>query len=593
MKVKTKIFLSFGFMFLIILLLGVIGSYYVNKLGNDAAEILKENHRTLEYMQNIDNSLDKIERSYFEDSLFDPSAYSRQIIENLELQKQNVTETGERELTKELEEEINFLFNEIDTSSSQQIFTRIFNINEITERIYDINNDKILFRNQQVAQTSSEIYLYMLIISSCAFILGLFITVGFPNYIIGPIKKLTKAIKEVSYGNYDVEVVVKRNDEFRYLASSFNVMALKLKEFEKSNYSQILFEKKRLDSIINQLSEAIVGLDDGKRVIFANKRALSLLGMAEREVKGKYAPDIAVNNNLMQELIGEVMTWAGDENYKIEKPLKITEGKKEKLFSKEIVNVLSSPTGKDKKQLIGHVIFLQDITDFARRDQAKTHFMATLSHELKTPVAAIEMGTDLLLNTQTGALNDEQQEWLKVVVANNERIRRIINEILDLSQIESGSIDIFQDKIEVNDIIEPAIEGVTPFLTKKRINVEKEIELGKEKVFADPQKIVWVINNFLTNAIRYSSQGSSILIKSVSETYHVKISVIDTGKGISSEEKSQLFEPFSKKKREESGGTGLGLSISKEFVEAMGGTIGVTSKKGEGAEFWIRLKKVY
>ncbi len=580
-------------MFLIILLLGGVGSFYVNKLGEDAAKILKENHRTLGYIQKIDNALDGIEESLLTDTVFNFSSYKQQLTENLELQRQNVTETGERELTRELEKGIDSLFKSIDTRKRQQIFTGIFAIKKMTERIYDINDDKIIFRNEEVAKTSQEVYVYMVVISLCASILGFFITIAAPNYTTGPIPKLAKAIRDVSLGKYNVRLDMKRNDEFGDLATSFNIMALKLQEFEKSNYSQILFEKKRLDSIINQLYEAIIGLDDGKNIIFANKRALALLNLSEEEVKGKYAPDVAVNNPLMHELIGEVMTWAGGDHYKIEKPLKITEGKEEKLFTKEVVNVISSPTGQDRKTLIGHVIFLQDITDFANKDQAKTKFMATLSHELKTPVAAIEMGVNLLSNNQIGNLNEEQNEWVKVINENNDRIRRIINEILDLSQIESGSIEIYQEKIEVKDILDPAIEGVIPFAENKGIRIEKDLVLENEKVFADPRKIVWVLNNFLTNAIRYSAEDSTIVVRERAENSYIVISVIDTGKGISSDEKAGLFKPFSRRKRENTGGTGLGLSISKEFVEAMGGTIGVTSNEGEGAEFWIKLKKVY
>lgn len=593
MKVKTKIFLSFGFMFLIILLLGVVGSYYVNKLGDDAAEILKENHRTLSYMQNLDNALDGIEKSFLTDTVFNYSSQVQQIRENLELQKENVTETGERQLTQELEGGINLLLREIGNKEPGQLLAEIFAVKEITGRIYDINNDKILFRNAEVARVAEEVYFYMITISICASILGFFITIAIPAYTTRPIRSFYKAIKDISHGKYDVRLRVKREDEFGQLANSFNIMALKLQEFEKSNYSQILYEKKRLDSIINQLSEAILGLDDSKKIIFANKKALSLLGLSKEDIRDKYAPDIAVHNPLMQELISEVMIWAGEDHYKIEKPLKITEGKEDKLFSKEIVNVINSPTGENRKMLIGHVILLHDITDFAEKDQAKTRFMATLSHELKTPVAAIEMGADLLCNSKTGDLNEEQKEWVKVINDNNDRIRRIINEILDLSQIESGSIEVYKEKVEVKEIVNPALEGITPFAENKRIKIETDIELEKEKVFADPKKIGWVINNFLTNALRYSAEESTIIVRARSQDSHIIISVIDSGKGIDSKEKALLFKPFSKRKRENTGGTGLGLAISKEFVEAMGGTIGVNSKEGEGAEFWVRLRKVY
>lgn len=587
MKIKNKILVSFGFLFLMLLTLGIVGSYYVNQLGKDAAEILKENNRTLIYMQHIDNNLDMLLQDILLESDSLNQSYINNIEENLELQKANITEVGEKPFTGQLEDSFSKLLVALNRDA-ENIPEHIFEVKNITNQIYEINQEKILARNEKVTRTAEEVYLYITSISFSAIVIGFFFTIGMPRYLVKPIRKFNEAIQEISYGHYETRVDISQQDEFGQLASSFNMMSAKLEEFENSSYSKILFEKKRLDSIINQLNEAILGLDENKKVIFANQRMLSLLGLTEKQVSGKYAPDIAVNNNLMHTLLGPVM-MSGGKYETDDAPLKITEGKSEKLFSKEYRDVIISPTAQERKILIGHVILLHDVTNFAVKDKAKTHFIATLSHELKTPVAAIEMGTDLLNDQRTGALNDEQKDWLHTIDNNNQRIKRIINEILELAQIESGVINIKKEKPSLNVLLQTSVNGVSPFLKKKDLSIAIHNDLGEAKLIADEQKLTWILNNFLTNAIRYAPKKSTIHLSAHKTGEMVRISVKDSGKGLTSRQKEHLFTPFYQHKNNTSESTGLGLVISKEFVEAMGGSIGVISAEGSGAEFWIKL----
>lgn len=587
MKIKNKILVSFGFLFLMLLTLGIVGSYYVNQLGKDAAEILKENNRTLIYMQHIDNNLDMLLQDILTESDSLNQNYINNIEENLELQKANITEVGEKPFTGQLEDSFSKLLVALNRDA-KNIPEYIFEVKKITGQIYEINQEKILARNEEVTRTAEEVYLYITSISFSAIVIGFFFTIGMPRYLVKPIRKFNEAIQEISYGHYETRVDILQQDEFGQLASSFNMMSAKLEEFENSSYSKILFEKKRLDSIINQLNEAILGLDENKKVIFANQRMLSLLGLTEKQVSGKYAPDISVNNSLMHTLLGPVMMGGGKYEHD-DTPLKITEGKSEKLFSKEYRDVIISPTAQERKILIGHVILLHDVTNFAVKDKAKTHFIATLSHELKTPVAAIEMGTDLLNDQRTGALNHEQKDWLHTIDNNNQRIKRIINEILELAQIESGVINIKKEKPSIEGLLQTSVNGVSPFLKKKELSITIDNDLGEAKLIADEQKLTWILNNFLTNAIRYAPKKSTIHLNARKTGEMVRISVKDSGKGLTSRQKEHLFTPFYQHKNNTSESTGLGLVISKEFVEAMGGSIGVISAEGSGAEFWVKL----
>lgn len=587
MKFKTKLLLSFGFLFIIILLLGLVGSFYVKKLGNEASTILKDNNRTLQYMQRINTEIDAVEKILVFDQPDRVDGHLSELDTQLRFQKANITETGEAAFTQKLESNIKGFAETLGSDQKRESLEYIFQIREITDQIYGINQEKILESNRRVKNISDRVFVSMVTIAFATLVIGLFFTFGMPGYLTRSIRIFDKAIDKVSRGIYDVDIPAGRKDEFGHLAASFNLMALKLREFEQSNYAKILFEKNRLDTIINQLSEAVVGLDQNKNILFVNRRALALLGLTQKEVHEKYAPDIAIHNELMQNLIRELMLGG-----QAQSPVKVTEGRSEKLFSKDIIDIVTTPTGEgERKVLIGHVIILTDITAFADKDKAKTRFMATLSHELKTPVAAIDMGVGLLQNEKAGTLNDEQREWVETIMQNNDRIKRTINEILDLSKIESGSIDVLSSRTKVGYLIDSAVMGIQPFIKEKGLTVQSLSAIDKQEVLVDPQKTIWILNNFLTNAIRYSPEGEGIKVNAEVEDYFVKISVTDRGKGVSLAQKKTIFKPYSRLKNDSSEGTGLGLAISKEFVEAMGGSIGLLSREDQGATFWIKLKK--
>ena len=158
-------------------------------------------------------------------------------------------------------------------------------------------------------------------------------------------------------------------------------------------------------------------------------------------------------------------------------------------------------------------------------------------------------------------------------------------------KIESGSIEVINEKTSVEQLISKAVLGVIPFAVDKQIDIKTNLPDPGASVMADPQKAIWVLNNFLTNAIRYSPSGDVIEVSALENEVDFTIAVRDNGKGIAPELKDRLFQPYARSKDDKTEGAGLGLAISKEFIEAMGGSIGVRSEAGQGVEFWIKLRK--
>lgn len=596
MKIKHKVTLALFILFLLILGLGGVGSYYIKLLSVNSSQIIKDNYRTLQYLYNIDNSLDILQYELAVNEQAEPEQKKKaveQLRKNVELQNNNITERGERDLSAELTRNTDQLIAAIEANNRLKCFEFIHSMEQNLNQLYHMNEDALLNRNQQTQATADKAVLYMLTISICVLVVALIVLFTFPRFVAKPINQLSDSIKQVAKGNYQIQISLSRKDEFGDIARSFNKMVAKLKDYEESSYMSLLEERNRLDAVINQMSEGIIGLNASKEILFANKRVLKLLNLKEDQLIGKYAPDVAVNNDLLQALLRGLMIPIPEWEERKFKPVTITEDKKEKLFAKDIVDIIQKTIGEDREYLSGHVILLTDVTEFSEREKAKTAFMSTLSHELKTPVAAIEMGTQLLRNHKLGSLSEEQEEWLKTIDENNQRIKQSINQILDLSKIERGLIEINKSSINPELIIDQAINAVGPFTKEKKLSINTEIDRPLPNVLVDSHKIAWVLNNILINAIRYTPSSKSILVKGMKVNSHrVRISVKDEGPGISRENQKLIFERFKRATGDRTEGLGLGLAISKEFIEAMDGHIGVSSQQGQGAEFWVELRAV-
>ena len=234
---------------------------------------------------------------------------------------------------------------------------------------------------------------------------------------------------------------------------------------------------------------------------------------------------------------------------------------------------------------------LKNITEFHKLDVAKTTFISIISHELKTPISAILMSQQLLDDKRIGPLNPEQEELSKNIKENSERLLTITGELLNMTQVESG-------KLQLKPIITKPIELIDYAIKANRVQAEKfniniEIDYPQEKIdklYVDSEKIAWVLTNLLSNAIRYSLENGRVVIGARQpDTRHVEIFVRDSGKGIDPRYHESIFERYFRVPGTKVQGSGLGLSISRDFVEAHGGKLVVDSELGKGSCFTITL----
>jgi PAS domain S-box-containing protein len=575
MKIKTKLNLGVGLLFLLIIILTLVSAFYVFLIKKDTQNILKANYNTLEYSRNMLHSLDEIRTN---------EGNAIAIFEtNLNKQNKNITEVGEDDATRNLQKSFALLKqNKNSEAVKSQIRLDIF-------EIMKLNMNAIKQKSDIANRTAETANMWIAITGTLCFLIAFNLLVNLPNNIANPIKELTASIKEIANKNYSERVHFMNHNEFGDLAKSFNTMAKKLEEYHNSNLYKLSFEKKRLETLINNMHDPIIGLDNQGIILFVNDEALKIIGMKLEDVLGEIATTLALKNDLMKSLIIKNLESDTYTTGHKSLPMKIFADGKESYFEKENVNITIKPTGEDQTIDIGDVIILRNITPFKELDFAKTNFIATISHELKTPISSIKFSLQLLEKEQTGQLSEEQKHLIESIKDDSERLLKITGELLELSQVETGNIQLNIEKSDPYQIIHYATEAVKMQAEQKQIELHIETDDNLPMVKADSEKTSWVLINFLTNAIRYSSEKSVITVKLKSDSHHVLFTVVDTGKGIDNRYRSKVFDKYFQIPGSQKTGTGLGLAISKEFIEAQGGTIGVESELGLGSTFYFKL----
>ncbi|MCS4165933.1 MULTISPECIES: ATP-binding protein [Sphingobacterium] len=572
MKLKAKLTFGVGFLFFMILLLAIVSGYYVYRLKKDTNNILVDNYNTLHYSRNMLLALEDLHTNGKSIALFE---------HNLRLQKRNVTEPGERAVTERVDHHFLSLTKQLkDSTIAADLHKDIF-------QLMYLNMQAIENKNNIANATAEKAILAISIVGAICFMIAFVLLVNLPLAIAGPIVQLTDSIKQIAAGNYKRRLHFKRKDEFGEVAQSFNTMAQKLEEYTESKLGKILQHKKRIEALIDNMHDAVIGIDEEKRVLFANEPACLLSGLKHAEFEGQKLAEIASSNDLIRKLLDRINALNQQSEHL--GLVQIFAYGKDNYFELEVIDINVIPTGEESSQFIGQFILLRNVTSFKERDVAKTNFIGTVSHELKTPIASIRMGIQLLENKRIGELNEEQKDLLEGIADDTERLLKITGELLDIAQVESGTIQMKLNPATIGPIIDYALLANRSMLDQKKIQLQVELEEELPMVFIDNEKTAWVLTNLLSNAIRYSDEGGAICLAVKRMGARVLLRVEDQGQGIPVQYLAKIFDRYFRVPGGTKEGTGLGLSISKEFIESMGGEIDVQSVFGTGSTFFVYL----
>ncbi|MBK7371211.1 MAG: HAMP domain-containing protein [Saprospiraceae bacterium] len=573
MKIKTKLYLGVGLLFLLIFILNIVATYYINALKSDTENIIAANYKSLQYSRNMLSALQQKNR-------YDLKKFEASLIK----QENNITEMGEAEITNELRDN----YEELKTNISDTLF--LISIHNNLFQIMDMNMHAIERKSDKAKRTADEAVLWIAMTGTLCFLIAFILLVNLPSNIANPIRELTESIKQIAANNYAERVHFESHSEYGQLATSFNTMAVKLEEYNKSNLAKIMMEKKRIETLINNMHDPVIGLDNDLMIIFANEEAINISGLKRSEFIGKSAQELGIKNDLIRTLVQDLFNEENENLYK-KRPIKIYAGNKESYFEKETLHISITPTGEKAQKLVGHVIFLRNVTAYKELDFAKTNFIATVSHEFKTPISSIKMSLQLMEKDQIGPLNDEQKNLLASIKEDADRLLNITGELLNMTQVESGNIQLSILPSDPKEILFYAINATRNVAEQKKIKLDIDCPEQISEVMVDSEKTAWVLINLISNAIRYSYEHATVFLSIRQTSHHIQIAIKDTGRGIAPQYKDKIFDRYFRVPGTEKEGTGLGLAISKEFIEAQGGQIMVDSELGVGSTFILTLLK--
>lgn len=575
MDIKTKLGLGVGLLFILLMVSIAVGVRFISALADDTKNILEANYHTLEYTRQMLMALDA--------NINEPS--NRALFEtNLRDQLNNITEPGEKELTDQLVRNFENLKKDPDGS------IHFVEIRKDLTAIMRLNMVAIERKSALAEKTAGKAKTIMVTVGTICFIISFFLLMNLPSSIAKPIQQLNESIKEISAKNYGHRLHLPSHNEFGELAESFNKMAQKLDGYNHSNLSKLMMEKKRIDTLINNMHDPVIGLDEQMKIIFINHEALKITGIRAEESLGRSVKEMAKQNDLIRTLIQDLPAGESSTTFNDSKPIKIYADGKESYFNKEIISIDQVPAGETKPQHIGDVILLKNITAFKELDVAKTNFIATVSHELKTPISSLMMSLQLLENEKTGQINEAQKQLIESVKEDSNRLLKITGELLNFTQLDTGNIQLSIKPSDPQKILDYALEAVKTQADQKELKITVQASPQLPPVKADAEKTAWVIVNLLTNAIRYSPEKSEIKLGiNKTENSGLKFSIQDFGNGIEEKYLNKIFDRYFQVPGSHKSGTGLGLAISKEFIEAQGGKIWAESSYGSGSTFYFTL----
>lgn len=428
-------------------------------------------------------------------------------------------------------------------------------------------------------QEISNIAVIFVTATLLAIAIAIVVSVLIAHSITQPIGEMQEQALRIARGDYSHKVEINAKDELGQLAESFNQLAERIEETQEAMEA----ERNRLDSVLTHMTDGVVATDRRGKVITINEMALSLLSLKQEDAIGQ-----------------SILTlFQLDEEYSLRSLLENT---KEMLiewpspvphFQDLILRVDFSMIRRESGFISGLVAVLHDVTEQEKTEQERRDFVSNVSHELRTPLTSMRSYLEAL---EDGAWKDPEiaPHFLQVTLEETDRMIRMINDLLNLSKMDSGNAQMQMELVNFNNLVNFVLDRFDMMVTSQDKDYQIKREFTKRDLWLeiDTDRLIQVIDNIMNNAIKYSPDGGTITVRLIETHNHIILSITDEGMGIPRKDLNKIFDRFyrvDKARARQQGGTGLGLAISREVLKAHGGSIWVESRENQGSTFYVSL----
>ena len=608
MTLRSKLLLAQAPLALALLLIGILAVSTIGEMGGHSQSILKDNYQSVLATQRMKEAIERMDSA----ALFKltgeaakGAAMARKnralFEESLKIQEGNITERGEDAATGNLRASWNAYKTQYDrflgandAGAAREFYYAtlypIFNsVKDSADAVLTINQDAMWHKSEQVKRIARDLSTFMIGSTLAAAILGLLLSISLTSRALRPLSVLSQAVRRLGEGDLAARAQVKGLDEIAHLAGEFNVMADHLAQYRRSSLGELFEAQQTTQAAIDSLPDPVVIFGLEGDVINVNLAAEQLLGVILspliRDPLGPIDP-------ALKELLGRVRAYVlqGKGPYQprgFDEAVRVEASDSPRYFLAR-----ANPLYGEMEGILGVTVILQDVTRLRRFDELKNDLVATVAHEFRTPLTSLHMAIHLCLDQTVGDMNEKQQDLLYAARQDCERLQSMVDDLLDLSRIQSGRVEMKRQPVAIRSLIESAVSLHRAAADQHDLSLTAdEASLPDGEVPADPERIHLVLSNLIGNAIRHTAAGGKIELRARATDERVRFEVSDSGEGIAPEFHSRVFDKFFRVPGSASGGVGLGLSISREIIEAHGGEIGVESHPGQGSTFWFTLPR--
>jgi two-component system, NtrC family, sensor histidine kinase KinB len=595
---RTKILLAQAPLAAGLVLVGLAALSTVGTLGRSSQRILEDNFRSVLAAQRMKDAADRIQgaavlrlagSSGVEET--QSAASIRAFEAELPLQEGNITESGEADATRRLraawsEYLASFLsFRQIAEEGQlhrryaaelQPSFERL---QDAADRILEINQAAMQHKSDQARATAQRNRSLLIAATICALAFCLLASISLTRRVLEPLKRLSAAVRRIGEGDLDARARMEGEDEIAKVGRELDAMADKLQAYRNSSLGELLQAQQALQAAIDSLPDPILVFAVDGQLLNANESA-------QRDLQiGTGAQPLARVDPVLQSAIEKVRAHVISS-----KGPYVPAGLEEALPVRDRrLLPRATPLHSERGGVAGATIVLQDVTRLVRFDELKNDLVATVAHEFRTPLTSLRMAILMLLEGTVGPVSEKQASLLYAAREDCERLQGIVDDLLDLSRIQAGKVEVQPLPTPAKSLVEGAVSSSSAAASDADVRLAPDIREPLLPVLADRDRIALVLDNLIANAVRHSSAGGEVIVRARPQENTVRFEVEDRGEGIPPQHRDQIFEKFFRVPGTKGEGVGLGLYLSREIVLAHGGEMGVESELGRGSRFWFTL----
>ena len=606
MTLRVRLLLAQLPLALALLVLGVASLHTLSELGHSSEGILKDNYRSVISAERMKSALERIDRQALrlafgrgQADLADLDQQRRVFVAELAAEEANFTEIGEPQAAGRIRAAWSAYSAAFDRTAEEpdaearrelyfdQVGPALIKVEQAADEVLGLNQEAMVRKSDRARSQAAEAGRIVVAVTALALLMGVFLSSVLTTRLLRPLSVLSQSARRIGEGDLEARAQVESGDEIGQLAREFNTMADRLGQYRRSSLGELLQAQQASQAAIDSLPDPVLVLDADGALLNVNIAAETLLRIAP----GSADPFRDLDPGVRQALEQVRLHVAGGRGAYVPRGFE----EAVRFESSEGTRYLlprATPLYSELGSIAGTTVVFQDVTRLMRFDELKNDLVAAVAHEFRTPLTSLRMAIHLCLEGMVGSLTEKQADLLSAARQDCERLQSIVDDLLDLSRIQAGRVELQRRPLAAGALLQDAGASNRSTVAGAKLVLVVNPPDPSLSVSADPERMQLVLSNLLANAVRHTPAGGKVELRAVPVEGAIRFEVVDNGEGIPRQYQERIFEKFYRVPGAKKGGVGLGLYVSREIVQAHGGEMGVESAPGEGSVFWFTLPRV-